>query len=163
MPTSWLTPSSSIRGLLLVALVGCGNPGTREVAPPAAAQENPEGFREECLREPLHRVMGHPQTAVLIERHEPVYSPAARETKIAGVIIVGLAVLSSGEICDAKIDKGLHPAVDACVLEAVLTWRFQPALLQGKPIAVVYAVTVRVDLRDAADKANTRWRRHSKL
>ncbi len=152
MGRRWLSPSSSKVGLLLVALAGCGNPETRDLAPPPAAQDNPEGFRQECLTELLHRVMGHAQSAVLIERHEPEFSPAARETKIAGVIIVELAVLSSGEVCDAKIYKGLHPAVDACVLEAVLTWRFKPALLQGKPIAVVYAVPVKVDLRDAAGK-----------
>jgi TonB family protein len=136
-------------GLLVVALVGCGGPEMMDVATPPAAQKNPEGFRQECLREPLHRVMGHVQNARLIERHEPEFSLAARETKISGVIILALAILSSGELCDAKILKGLHPAVDASVLDAVLTWRFEPALLQGKPIAIVYAIALPVDLRDA--------------
>lgn len=144
--------------LLLVALAGCGKPEAREVATPPAAQENPEGFREECLREPLHRVMGHGQSPFLLERHEPEFSTEARATKISGVLILQLAILSSGEVCDVKVYKGLHPAVDVCVLEAVSSWRFQPALLQGEPIAVVYAVAVPVDLRDAAEKAHQQSR-----
>ena len=79
------------------------------------ANDNPEGFRQECLREPLHRVMGHAQGPTLIERREPVYSSEALASRISGFAIVSLAILSSGEVCDAKVVRGLSAAVDASI------------------------------------------------
>ncbi len=114
------------------------------------ANVNPEGFREECLKEPLHRVMGADQGPTLVERREPVYSAQALASRISGIAIVSVAILSSGEVCDAKVVRGISSAVDASILEAVVAWRFEPARLKGVPIAVVYSVAIEVDLRSTA-------------
>jgi TonB family protein len=46
-----------------------------------------------------------------------------------------------------RVIKSIHPEVDARAVEAVRQWRFQPATLDGKPVAVYFVVSVNVDWR----------------
>ena len=148
--------------MLLIAVVACRGPGPGDAVGQAGRQDNPEGFRSECVAEPLLR--GASQEPVLVERHEPVYSPEARESKVSGFAMLSLAISSSGVVCDAKFVRRLDPAVDKAILEAVLRWRFKPAMLNGKPIALVYYTYVRVDLRTAyAATPNTSLQRTAGL
>ena len=63
----------------------------------------------------------------------------------------------------AKQEEG--PFADAFAkssLEAVKQWRFLPAMKDGKPVAVVYDITVRFDLRNRVkSRARPKARPHS--
>ena len=127
---------------MLIAVVACRGPGPDDALGQAVQQDNPEGFRAECLAEPLLR--GASSKPVLVERHEPVYSPEARESKVSGFAMLSLAISSSGVVCDAKFVRRLDPAVDKAILEAVLLWRFKPAMLNGRPVPVRLRTVVKV-------------------
>ena len=67
----------------------------------------------------------------------------AEEAAVSHRNLAELALLR-GDVAGARIVKG-HPLLDAVVLAAVRTWRFKPALSQGKPVA--YPKTVKIPFR----------------
>jgi protein TonB len=50
-------------------------------------------------------------------------------------IIVDVSVDAFGQVVSENLVKGLGNRLDKIVLETVKTWRFQPATLNGKPVA----------------------------
>jgi protein TonB len=66
----------------------------------------------------------------------PEYPSAAKAAGIEGVVIVKYVIGEDGSVRDAKVLKGPPELADAC-LAAVRTWRFQPIIVDGSPVAVV--------------------------
>ncbi len=50
-------------------------------------------------------------------------------------IVVDVSVDAFGQVVSESLVKGLGNRLDKIVLETVRTWRFQPATLNGKPVA----------------------------
>ncbi len=50
-------------------------------------------------------------------------------------IVVDVSVDAFGQVVSESLVKGLGNKLDKIVLETVKTWRFQPATLNGKPVA----------------------------
>ena len=50
-------------------------------------------------------------------------------------IVVDVSVDAFGQVVSETLVKGLGNRLDKIVLETVRTWRFQPATLNGKPVA----------------------------
>ena len=50
-------------------------------------------------------------------------------------IVVDVSVDAFGQVVSENLVKGLGNKLDKIVLETVKTWRFQPATLNGKPVA----------------------------
>ncbi|MEN3338116.1 MAG: Gram-negative bacterial TonB protein C-terminal [Acidobacteriota bacterium] len=57
------------------------------------------------------------------------------------MIIDGI-ISSSGCFVAAKIRRSVAIPLDLAALQAVLDWRFSPALLEAKPVPVMVTVTV---------------------
>jgi TonB family protein len=66
----------------------------------------------------------------------PEYPPAAKSAGIEGVVIVRYVIAEDGSVRDVRALKGPPELQDTCVT-AVKTWRFQPILVDGAPVAVV--------------------------
>jgi TonB family protein len=76
----------------------------------------------------------------------PQYTDSARKALIQGVVIVQAIVDRKGDVRDAEILKGLPLGLDAATIEAVCSWKFRPAWLEGKPVDVYYNVTINFTL-----------------
>jgi TonB family protein len=50
-------------------------------------------------------------------------------------VVVDVKVSASGEVLEATLVKGIGNALDKIVLDTVKTWRFQPATINGNPVA----------------------------
>jgi len=72
----------------------------------------------------------------------PVYTEMARKARIQGVVIVQAIIDKTGDVNNVKILKGLPMGLDVAAADAVKRWRFKPATLNGKPVAVYYNLTV---------------------
>jgi len=83
----------------------------------------------------------------------PAYPEDARKEKIEGVVILQAVVEKDGTISQARVLKGIYPSLDRASVEAVKSWTFEPATLNGKPVAVFYNLTIRFRLSkdDPAD------------
>ncbi|HEV8240810.1 MAG TPA: energy transducer TonB [Thermoanaerobaculia bacterium] len=97
----------------------------------------------------IHRVGGEVAAPRLVRQVQPVYPLAARLTGTQGVVIVEAVIDQHGEVSKVRVLKGLPHGLDDAAVEAVEQWKFAPAMLYGKPVAVYFTLTVnfRIDSR----------------
>lgn len=77
----------------------------------------------------------------------PVYPEAARRARIQGVVVLECIIGKSGEVKSAKILRGLPLGLTEAAVDAVNRWQFKPSTLNGKPVEVLYILTVRFNLQ----------------
>jgi len=71
----------------------------------------------------------------------PIFSPHPPVTNRALLpsseqkIVVDVSVDAFGQVVSENLVKGMGTVLDKIVLETVKTWRFQPATINGKPVA----------------------------
>lgn len=66
----------------------------------------------------------------------PVYPSAALERGVEGTPVVELWIDEKGNVIDVAIVESAGAMLDGAVLEAVTSWRFSPATVQGVPVSV---------------------------
>ena len=76
---------------------------------------------------------------------DPDYSDAARKAKYQGSVVLWLVVGPEGLPHNIRVQRSLGMGLDEKAIAAVSTWRFQPATLNGQPVAV--EVNVQVSFR----------------
>jgi len=78
----------------------------------------------------------------------PEYSDKARKQRIEGKVELQITVDSNGKVSDAKITRSLEPSLDNKSLEAVRKWRFEPATLEARRVAVTLDTETSFHLRN---------------
>jgi protein TonB len=111
--------------------------GTARVAPPAPPPPPPPPKAEPIKK--ATELSGNKNAA---------YPKAAQRAELEGTVVVEFMVLPNGTASNAKILSG-PSAFHAAVLEAVSTWRFEPATQGGKKISYRMTKTVTFRLEDA--------------
>jgi TonB family protein len=94
----------------------------------------------------VRRVGGEIEPPRLISRVQPKYPEGARLARVQGVVILEAVIDARGEVMNLRVLKGLPLGLDAAAVEAVKQWKFAPATLHGKPVAVYYVLTVNFKL-----------------
>ena len=67
----------------------------------------------------------------------PPYSENARKFRISGSLLVEAVITSEGKLEDPRIVRGLPGGLNENALATLKNWRCDPALKDGKPVAVV--------------------------
>jgi protein TonB len=80
---------------------------------------------------------------------KPTYTPEAMERTIQGTVLLGVVVLSSGDVGDVHVTRSLDAeyGLDREAVSAMKRWKFRPALKDGKPVAVEVAVEMAFTLK----------------
>lgn len=73
---------------------------------------------------------------------EPEFSEEARKAKYQGVCTLGLIVGTDGRPSNIRVLSSLGMGLDEKAIEAVKTWKFEPAMKDGHPVRVEIAVEV---------------------
>lgn len=73
---------------------------------------------------------------------DPDYSEEARKAKYQGVCVLWLIVGPDGRPRDIRVARTLGLGLDEKAIEAVKTWRFEPGMKDGKPVATMVNVEV---------------------
>jgi protein TonB len=73
---------------------------------------------------------------------DPEYSEEARKAKYQGTVVLWLIVGADGHPRDVKIARTLGMGLDQKAIEAVRNWKFEPAMKDGRPVAVQINVEV---------------------
>lgn len=81
-----------------------------------------------------------------VESPAPTYPEGARKHRIQGVVIVQVVVEKDGSVSRIRVLKHLHPTMDEAAVEAIRQWRFEPATLEGEPVAVHYNLVIKFRL-----------------
>jgi protein TonB len=71
----------------------------------------------------------------------PEYPDSATRERVRGIVILQLVIDSEGVVRTTRVLRSVAPLDDAAV-DAVCQWRFAPARLKGRAVAVRMAVTV---------------------
>ena len=74
---------------------------------------------------------------------EPPWTEIARKARIEGAIILEILIREDGTVKDAEVLKGLPFGLSDSAVEAVLSWRYAPVELEGKPVALRHLVALR--------------------
>ena len=90
------------------------------------------------------------QPPQLVKRVQPVYPEMARQAAVGGKVIVQFYVDKKGDVKQAKIikadPKGL--GFEEAAVEAVMKWKFTPALQRENPVGVWVAQTISFTVED---------------
>lgn len=92
------------------------------------------------------RVGGEVEPPVKIYAPPPRFTELARRARIEGTVIIEAIIDETGAVTDTKVLKALPMGLDQAAVEAVASWRFEPAMLRGEPVSVIYYLTVKFEL-----------------
>jgi TonB family protein len=82
----------------------------------------------------------------LLTKVNPVYPEAARKAGIQGVVLVEAKIDEKGDVVAVKVVKSI-PELDQAAIDAVKQWKYEPVLIEGKPVGVVFTVTIKFALQ----------------
>jgi TonB family protein len=96
--------------------------------------------------ERVYRVGGGVSAPKAIYAPDPNYAEKARKAKYQGVCVLSAIIGVDGRPRDMKVVRAIGEALDAKAVEAVSKWKFEPAMKDGRPVAVVINVEVQFRL-----------------
>lgn len=88
---------------------------------------------------------GHRPDIVLpvpLDTPSPRYPDPARILRMEGAVVLSATIDASGRVVDVEIEKGVGPFLDRAALEVVSRWRYVPARIGARPVAVILRVTL---------------------
>jgi protein TonB len=95
----------------------------------------------------LYRVGGGISSPVAIYDPEPEFSDEARRAKYQGIVVLSVIVDAQGKPQNIHVVRALGMGLDEKAIEAVKTWKFKPAMKDGKtPVPVAVNVEVNFHL-----------------
>ena len=90
----------------------------------------------------VYRVGGGVSAPRILYSPDPDYSEEARKAKFQGTVTLWLVVGADGRPRDARVARSLGMGLDEKALAAVRQWKFEPAMKDGRPVAVQINVEV---------------------
>ncbi len=90
----------------------------------------------------VFRVGGGVSAPKVLFAPDPDYSEEARKAKYQGTCILWLIVGPDGHPRNVKVARTLGMGLDQKAIDAVRNWKFEPAMKDGKPVAVQINVEV---------------------
>jgi len=90
----------------------------------------------------IYRVGGGVSAPRTLFSPDPEYSEEARRAKFQGTVVLWLIVGADGTPRDMRVVRSVGMGLDEKALDAVRTWRFEPARKDGQPVAVQINVEV---------------------
>jgi protein TonB len=136
--------SGSPAGVGVTEGVDGGLPLGIGVAPPTSSPAPPPP-PPPVRREPV-RPGGDIRVPQKIFNVTPIYPAIAASSGVEGVVILEATISETGAVENVRVLKA-HPLLDRAAVDAVRQWRYTPTRLNGMPVPVVMAVTVRFTLQ----------------
>lgn len=118
-------------GFQLVADTGFGIPNAPAVDEPISLSE----------------VEGDVKAPEKFSYPQPQYTEAALKARLQGIVIVQTTIDRQGNVTYIKVLKGLPMGLNEEATKAIKQWKFKPATLNGKPVEVLYNLTVNFRLK----------------
>lgn len=78
---------------------------------------------------------------------QPRYTDEAQAQAIMGAVIIAFKIDKEGKTRNARVVQGLDAGLDKNALAALTEWVFEPATLNGKPVACTARTEIRFALQ----------------
>lgn len=82
----------------------------------------------------------------VIRKVEPVYPEAARKSGIQGIVLLEAKIDEKGDVVAVKVMKSI-PELDQAAIDALKQWKYEPVIVEGKAVGIVFTVTIRFALK----------------
>ncbi len=96
----------------------------------------------DCVASETVRVWTPIKPAVVQTRVEPSWTSYMGQSDVKGVVLMDVWIDESGRVTCVRVTRSI-PILDAAIVTAVQQWKFAPAMMGDKPVAVVQQVGVR--------------------
>ncbi len=84
---------------------------------------------------------------VIIRQMKPEYPRPLLLSRIEGTVVLRALIDRNGDVQNITILRAAHPLLNQSAIQAVSQWKYRPAQLRGKPLAVYFQVTVVFKIR----------------
>ena len=105
----------------------------------AAIASGKKSFFRPLIEKPMPKSFEEPK---VLKRIEPDYPAEARAAGVGGAVVLETEIREDGSIGTIRVVRPLGYGLDEAAIEAVKRWKFKPARQDGKPISVIYGVTL---------------------
>lgn len=78
----------------------------------------------------------------VVKETPPLYTERAFDRGIEGRVVLKVIVRKNGSVGPVRVDQSLEPDLDDAAVEAVRSWRFEPATVGGEAINVLANVEI---------------------
>jgi TonB family protein len=92
-------------------------------------------------------VDGDVKAPIKVFAPQPRYTEEARKARVQGVVILKAVLDKLGNVSSVEVLKGLPDGLAESAVATVATWKYQPATLDGEPVAVFLNVTISFSLQ----------------
>jgi TonB family protein len=82
----------------------------------------------------------------LIKEISSIYPREARAAGVSGVVILNVRTDEFGRVADTMVLRSI-PLLDQAAIDAVKQWVYEPMVIDGKAVPVVFTVTIRFNLK----------------
>jgi serine/threonine-protein kinase len=82
----------------------------------------------------------------LIKRIDPIYPEIARQARVEGMVLLNTRVDKQGNVEAVRVLRAI-PLLDQAAIDAVKEWKYEPMIVDGKAIPVIFTVWTRFNLR----------------
>jgi len=100
--------------------------------PGADARPNPPSGIEVPALKVLHQVL-------------PAYPDELRQQNVKGEVELQVLIDEEGLVAGTKVTKSLHPYLDYAAVQALLQWRYEPVVQNGKPVQALMTLSILFD------------------
>lgn len=93
------------------------------------------------------RVGGNVRKARLVQYASPIYPADAQREGVAGTVLMEAVIGTEGRLVGlSRLNSMVDERLAAAASEAVIRWKYQPTLLNGRPAEVAVTVSVAFEL-----------------
>ena len=93
------------------------------------------------------RVGGNVRKARLVQYASPIYPADAQREGVEGTVLMEAVIGTEGRLVGlSRLNSMVDERLAAAASEAVLRWKYQPTLLNGRPVEVAVTVSVAFEL-----------------
>lgn len=96
----------------------------------------------DCVASESVRVWTPIKAAVIQTRVEPSWASYMSYVDVNGIVLMDVWIDENGRVTCVKVTRSI-PVLDHAIVTAVHQWKFAPAMMGDKPVAVVQQVGVR--------------------
>jgi TonB family protein len=82
----------------------------------------------------------------VIKKVNPVYPEVARKAGIQGTVLLEATTDEKGDVVKVRVLKSI-PELDQAAIDALKQWKYEPYIIDGKPVGITFTVTIRFNLK----------------
>jgi TonB family protein len=91
---------------------------------------------------PVYKVEGEITHPKKISTTPPQYPEDCKAEKVMGLVVLDTVIDATGTVVDVSVERSPDNRLSEAAMEAIRSWVFEPATLEGQPVAVRYVLTV---------------------